>query len=470
MEQSGHGTCSDSAMCVRAEIRSGNALCRVCWAVVLLAVASGGKAAAGHDPGYEAINLGTLGGQHSVAFGITQNNEVVGAAQTADGRWHAFHWSEGRGMIDLGVLEGFDESFAHAGNESGQVVGRSASVDGLRMRAFGWSSGNQFDMGTLGGPGAVALGINAQGHAVGSAQIGSGAWRAFVRRNSQMIDLGVLEGHVHSGARAINNAGLIAGWSEDAQGRRVAAYWLEDQPVEIGTLGGEHAEAAAVSRNGIIVGFSDTGNEETHAFVWQNGQMSDLGTFPIGGDSRALSVNILREVVGEAYLSSVGEFQAVLWKPGRTITNINSLLPPFSEWNTLQSACGISDSGHVSGTGRLATGQTRAYLLKPKLGLANPIPGRAGVVNTFDATGATPFSMVHIVYGFQYGSVGVPICPGVSFGIRSPSLLRSVRADITGHAIFDLPVPGAARHRTVLFQAVEAGSCEISIITIWTFL
>lgn len=438
--------------------------------MALLAAAQGGVALGRHDPGYEAINLGTLGGPHSVAFGINHNNEVVGAAQTAEGRWHAFLWAENQGMIDLGVLEGFDESFAHAANETGQVVGRAVSSDGLRTRAFGWSGGNRLDLGTLGGAGAAAWGVNAQGHAVGSAQDGGGAWRAFAWRNGRMDDLGVLQGHTHSGARAINNAGLIAGWSEDAQGRRVAAYWLNSQPVEIGTLGGEHAEATAVSRNGIIVGFSDTGEEETHAFVWQDGLLTDLGTFPIGGDSRALSVNILREVVGEAFLASVGEYQAVLWKPGRSITNINSLLPPFSEWDTLQSACGITDSGHVSGTGRLTTGETRAYLLKPKLGLANPIPGRAGVVNTFDATGATPFATVHVIYGFQYGSTGVPICPGVSFGIRAPSLLKSVRADITGHAIFDLPVPGSARHRTVLFQAVEAGSCEMSIITIWTFL
>lgn len=438
-------------------------------AIAMPLVLHGAAAFARHDPGYEAIDLGTLGGEASIALGINQNNEVVGAAQTVDGRWHAFLWIDGQ-MTDLGVLEGFDESFAHGLNEARQAVGRAATLDGSGSRAFAWSGGNRVDLGTLGGAGSRARAINSFSQIVGSAQTAGGAWHAFRWQGGQMTDLGVLGGHVSSEALAVNAAGRAVGWSQDASGRRVAAYWEGGQAIEIGTLGGNFAEAVWVNRNNIVVGHSDTGNDSSHAFIWEDGVMTDLGSFPIGGDSRALSVNILREVVGEAFLASAGEYQAVLWKPGRTIANINSLLPPFSGWDTLNTACGITDSGHVAGTGRITSGETRAFLLRPKLGLANPIPGRAGVVNTFDATGATPYSTVHVVYGFQYGSVPVPICPGVNFGIRGPSLLRSIRADETGHAIFDLFVPAAARHRTVLFQAVEVGSCEISIITIWTFL
>jgi len=435
----------------------------------MIALCLGGPAGARHDPGYEAIDLGTLGGGHSIALGINQNNEVVGAAQTIEGIWHAFLWADGQ-MTDLGVLPGFEESYAQGVNEARQVIGRAVDTGGGATRAFAWSGGNRIDLGTLGGSGARAQGINAQSHIVGSAQIGDGAWHAFLWRNGQMSDLGTLSEHRSSEALAINGADLAVGWSQDASGRRVATSWENGTAFEIGTLGGDFAEATALNRNGIVVGHSDTGNEVSHAFIWEDGVLRDLGSFPIGGDSRALSVNILREVVGEAFLPSAGEFHAVLWKPGRSITNINSLLPPFSGWDTLNRACGITDSGHVAGTGRLASGETRAFLLRPKLGLANPIPGRSGAISTFDATGATPFSTVHVIYGFQYGSVPVPICPGVNFGIRAPSLLRSVRADETGHALFNVFVPAAARHRTVLFQAVEAGSCEISIITLWTFL
>lgn len=196
---------------------------------------------------------------------------------------------------------------------------------------------------------------------------------------------------------------------------------------------------------------------------------ADLGAFPVGGDSYAYSINILGEVVGDAFLPGAGETQAVLWKPGRAIQNINTLLPPASGWDSLLTATGISDSGHICGTGRAINGAVHAFLLVPKLGLANPIPGISGQVNRFDVAGALPNAMVYVVYGFQYGPTGVPGCPGVNFGIRSPALLHGQRADETGHVLFDLMVPRAARGRGVLFQALEAGSCELSIITIWVF-
>ncbi len=435
------------------------------------AIAAAGLSAAcalAHDPGYVAIDLGTLGGARSMALGINKSNEVVGAAQTPDGLWHAFLWADGR-MTDLGVLPGFDESYAQAVNVTRQVVGRSLTIDGQSSRAFAWSGGVRTDLGTLGGDGAKAYGINAARHAVGTSQLANGQWRAFVWRNNQMINLGALPGHVASGALAISDAELITGWSEDGAGNRIAVYWSNDQIREITSLGGLYSEAVAANRNDVIVGSSDTGNESIHAFIWEAGQTTDLGTFPVGGDSHARSINVLREVVGDAFLPSAGETQAVLWRPGRSIQNINTLLPPVSGWDSLTTATGISDSGHVCGTGRTSTGAVHAYLLVPRLGLANPIPGIAGEVNRFDAAGALPNAMVYVVYGFQYGTTAVPGCSGVNFGIRSPTLLHSQRADETGHVLFDLMVPNAARGRGVLFQALEGGSCELSIITIWVF-
>jgi len=441
---------------------------RLRFAAALAAAGLSAACALGHDPGYIAIDLGTLGGAKSLALGINKNNEVVGATQTADGLWHAFLWANGQ-MNDLGVLPGFDESYAQSVNITRQVVGQSLTLDRLSSRAFAWSGGVRTDLGTLGGDGAKAFGINGASHAVGTSQLGNGRWRAFVWRNNQMTNLSALPGHVASGALAITDSELITGWSEDAGGNRVAVYWTSDQIHEIASLGGTHAEATAGNRDNTIVGYGDTGNEETHAFMWEDGLLTDLGTFPVGGDSHAYSINILREVVGDAFLPGAGETQAVLWRPGRTIQNVNTLLPPASGWDSLLTATGISDSGHICGTGRTNSGASHAYLLVPKLGLANPIPGIAGQVNRFDVAGALPTAMVHVVYGFQYAATGVPGCPGVNFGIRSPTLLHSQRADETGHVLFDLMVPNAARGRGVLFQALEGGSCELSIITIWVF-
>jgi probable HAF family extracellular repeat protein len=52
------------------------------------------------------IDLGTLGGNFSVATAINTQGEVVGGSYTVDGPMHAFLWQSGTGMVDLGTLVG----------------------------------------------------------------------------------------------------------------------------------------------------------------------------------------------------------------------------------------------------------------------------------------------------------------------------------------------------------------------------
>ena len=51
-------------------------------------------------------NLGTLGGKNSDAIDLNDATQVVGWSETADGNAHAFLWTPGRGMEDLGTLGG----------------------------------------------------------------------------------------------------------------------------------------------------------------------------------------------------------------------------------------------------------------------------------------------------------------------------------------------------------------------------
>src|SRR5205809_995323 len=70
--------------------------------------------------GANLVDLGTLGGAYSQAFGINDGGQIVGASDTTGGANRAFLWQGGL-MTDLGTLGGRD-SAAYGINAQGQVV------------------------------------------------------------------------------------------------------------------------------------------------------------------------------------------------------------------------------------------------------------------------------------------------------------------------------------------------------------
>lgn len=70
-----------------------------------------------------AIDLGTLGGPVSTAFGINNQGIVVGGAMKATGPQFPFVWNRRAGMIALPVLAGATRGFARVINESGVIAG-----------------------------------------------------------------------------------------------------------------------------------------------------------------------------------------------------------------------------------------------------------------------------------------------------------------------------------------------------------
>lgn len=116
-------------------------------------------------------------------------------------------------VTDLGTLGGIG-SGALGINNSGQIVGIAAINDGNFPHAFLYSGGRMTDLGTLGGSNSEAYGINASGEVVGLSYTADNAQRAFLYSGANMTDLNSLidprSGWTLSNASGINDSGQIA--------------------------------------------------------------------------------------------------------------------------------------------------------------------------------------------------------------------------------------------------------------------
>jgi probable HAF family extracellular repeat protein len=152
------------------------------------------------------------------------------------------------------------------------------------------------DLGALAGGWSEATAINDDGVIVGWSTVKSGASRAVRWKNGLKKNLGTLGGR-NSAATGINEFEVIVGWSETASGSRHAFIWKNGVMTDLGTLGGSTSGANGISRGGVVVGQSTTAAGERHAFRWKDGVFKDLGT--LGRQySLATAVNTKGQIVG----------------------------------------------------------------------------------------------------------------------------------------------------------------------------
>jgi probable HAF family extracellular repeat protein len=268
------------------------------------------------------IWLGTLGGDRSVAWGVSADGSVVvGKAENAAGQWRAFRWTAARGMQDLGTLGG-DQSWALGVSADGSVVVGWAKNAAGQDRAFRWTAARGMqDLGTLGGDESVAAGVSADGS-------------------------------------------VVVGVAYNAAGDRRAFRWTEAGGMQdLGTLpGGGWSEAYGVSADGsVVVGISGR-----RAFRWtEAGGMQDLGTLG-GSGSVAYGVSAGGSVVVGSAQNAAGQWRAFRWTAAGGMEDLNiTYAHLLTNGSVLEGASAISPNGrYIMGGGyNAATGRGEAFLL-----------------------------------------------------------------------------------------------------------
>lgn len=356
---------------------------------------------------YEVVDLGALGGTNSAARGINNQGQVVGWAQGAEGRTHAFFWEDGV-MSDIGQLSGHDSAIAYDINEAGHMAGRSwHSATSAQYRACLWADGTVSNLGVLGvGAYSSAYSINAHDQITGISDTGT-VIRAFYWAEGTMHDLGTYNssgGANSSEGWGINDFGQVVGithlWNPSAQWRPF--LWIDENTNGIrerfemkilGTLGGLHGCAKAINNIGQVVGHTYIDASVRHAFVinpegfvWKdpenfgtftNHYMRDLGGLPGATYSDALAVNEAGVIVG--FSDRTGGGNHAIISDGYTMTDLNTLIDTNAGWE-LTAATDINDSGLIVGYG-VVTGATRGFLLRPATPLVRMVrmyTGREG--------------------------------------------------------------------------------------------
>jgi probable HAF family extracellular repeat protein len=357
-------------------------------------------------------DLGAFPGHHgknsSLANAINSEGVIAGMAEnghvdpdTGYPEVRAVIWNNGK-IRDLDTFGG-TQSDALDLNDRGQVVGWasnttpdpfSAAFEQIGMwrlwpvttqiRAFVWENGVKRDLGTLGGPDAMAYAINRSGQIAGysytndtpNPDTGIPTVDPVLWEGGWMIDLGTLGGTIGY-AVWLNDRGQVVGSSNLAGDQASHGFlwergFLRDLPPPKEN-GGDYSWTYWINELGDVVGGATlSGDELFDAMLWRFGKPIDLGT--IGQDvcSEASGMNDLGQIVGISNEcsgpwdpSGWATMRAFLWQKGSPMVDLNALVEKNPTSLHLYWGAYINDSGEILAEGILPTGDIHAALLVP---------------------------------------------------------------------------------------------------------
>jgi probable HAF family extracellular repeat protein len=118
---------------------------------------------------------------------------------------------------------------------------------------------------------------------------------------------------------------------------------------DLGSFAGDLSVATAINNAGVVVGYSDVTSGLSHAFRWSAGTLTDLGIEPGGSNSVANAINDAGQIAGTADRTSGGYGYPVRWSATGVLQDLGGSIV-----NELGVGNGIDPSGRVVGGQRPA--------------------------------------------------------------------------------------------------------------------
>jgi probable HAF family extracellular repeat protein len=348
---------------------------------------------------YTVIDLGTLGGAYSDAYGINDSGEIAGGAatpgQTNGLAQTAFLWKRGK-MTNLGTLGGSacpqccSEAAGADADGKLALISETALTDPNGEDFCGFGTHLQclaaiFKKGVMtalrnlpGGHNSQAYGINNEGQVIGLAENSifdstciapyqviryqAALWEP----NGYVRELAQLPGDTVSFAFGVNDEGEVVGVSglcsnvslppNSTPSGPHAVLWEKDGGVtNLGGLpGAVNNLAGGINNHGEVVGTSTLSDGTVHSWQWtRKTGMKDIGSLPgavVTVTPCCGSINDSGEAVGFSVDGTTGNLRAFVWQKG-VMTDLNSLVPPNSPLYLLMAQV-INSRGEIAGLGR----------------------------------------------------------------------------------------------------------------------
>lgn len=261
-------------------------------------------------------------------------------------------------VTDLGTL-GPDADFTVPTdmNNLGEVVGNSFVYDnGQKTLSFFWTCGQMTPVPEPQGAWYVhARAINDAGQIAGDATTFDYVTSAYLWSGTEITPLGSL-GTGETLAWGINNHGHVVGWSVvDTNPPTTHGFMWDGELHEILPLTGVYidpSDAADINNAGVIAGGSVAiinGERDGGAVMWIDNDGIPLRPLPGDTGSEAIRINNSNAVAGISSLNSARNF-AVLWREGEIIP-ITPFIPDNPQNFRSSEATDINDYDEVSGWG-----------------------------------------------------------------------------------------------------------------------